>query len=68
MAPDAAADVFLPTLTTTLLLNTQKNCVRRKSSNMEATCLLHGDPIPACAWSYLHILKHNTPPDTPICA
>ena len=34
---------------------------------MEATCLLHGDPVPACSRRYLHICENNTPSDTPIC-
>ena len=52
----------------TMFLNTQKNCVRRESSTMEATGLLHGYPVPACARRYLHIWRNNVPPDTPICA
>ena len=53
--PDAAADVFLSTLTITLFLDTQNICVHRESSTMEATGLLHGYPVPACARRYLRI-------------
>ena len=35
---------------------------------MEATFLLHGDPVPACERHYPHLWKKNAPPDTPICA
>ena len=35
---------------------------------MEATGLIHGDPVPACARRYLHLWKSNAPPDTHICA
>ena len=64
---DAAADVFLATLAITLFLYTRNNCVRRESSTMEATVLLHVDPVPNCARRYLHLRKHSAPPNTPIC-
>ena len=50
-----------------MFLDTQNNCVRGESSTMEATCLLHGDPVPDCARRYLHLRKNNAPPDTSIC-
>ena len=34
---------------------------------MEATGLLHGDPVPDCARRYLHLWNNNAPPNTPIC-
>ena len=57
--PDTAADVFLSALAITLHLDTQKNCVRGEPYTIEATGLLHGDPVPACARCYLHLRKHN---------
>ena len=47
--PDSAVNLFLEASAITLVLDTQNNCVRRESSTMEATGLLHGDPVPACA-------------------
>ena len=62
---DAAANVFRAALVITLFLNTQNNCVRGESSTMEATDLLHGDPVPTCVRRYLHLQKENALPDTP---
>ena len=59
--PDAAADLFLSALATTLLLDTQNNCVHGGSSTMEAIGMLHGDPVPAFARHYLNLIKHNAP-------
>ena len=68
---DAATDMFLAALSITLFLDTQKNCVCRKSSIMEATCLLHGDPIPPVPGAtsiFVTTMHPPPPPDTPICA
>ena len=58
----AAADVFLVALSINLFLDTQNKFVRGESSIIEATGLLHRDPVPACARSYLHLQNKNTPP------
>ena len=65
--PDTDTDVFLATLEITLFLDNQKDCVCGESSTMESTCILHGDPVIACARRYLHLWNNNYPPDTPIC-
>ena len=59
--PDADADVLLAALEITMLLDNQNNCVHGESSTMEATGLLHGDPVPACDRRYLHIRNNNAP-------
>ena len=63
-APDAE---FLAAWAVTLFLDTQKNSVRGESSTMEATGLTNGDPVVAAAHRYLHLRRHNAPPETPIC-
>ena len=65
--PDADAKVFLAASAIILFLDTQKNCVCGEFSTMEATGLLHGEPVPACARLYLHIWNNNASPNTPIC-
>ena len=50
-----------------MFLDTQNNCVRGEYSTIEATGLIHGDPVPTCARRYLHLQNNNAPPDTPIC-
>ena len=63
--PDADAYVFLAALAITLFLDTQNNCLHGESSTMDSTCPLRGDPIPACAWRYLHLRNNNVLPNTP---
>ena len=63
--PEAAADVFLAALAINLFLDTQDSCVCWQSFAMEATGLLHWDPVPACARRYLHLWNNNAPSNTP---
>ena len=62
--PDAAAYLLLDALAITLLLDTQNNFVHGESSTMEATGMIHVDPVLACTRSYLHLWKKNAPPPT----
>ena len=65
---DAPDHIFLSTKAITLSLDTQKNSVRGESSSMEATGVLHGDPVSAAARRYLHLRANHAPPNTPICS
>ena len=64
---DTAANVFLVASAINPFLNNQKNCVPGETTTMEATGLLHGEPVQFCARRYLHLHKNNDPPNTPIC-
>ena len=63
---NAPANIFLQDWSVTFFLDTYKNCVRGASTIMEGTNLKHEEPISAVAWRFLHLLQHNSDPDTTI--
>ena len=67
MPHDAPDLVFLAVWAVMLFLDTQKNSVRGKSSTMKATGDAFVHPVVASAHHYLHLHRHQAPPDTPIC-
>ena len=64
---DSPDSVFLAAWAVMLFRDTQKNSVQGKSSTMEAIGDAFGDPVVAAGYRYLHLHRHQVPPDTPIC-
>ena len=63
---DSPAKVFLQAWAIKLFLDTQKNSIRSKSTNMGETDSKHRNLVSAAARSFLHIHQHNAEPEATI--
>ena len=63
---DTPDQTFLDVRVTTLLLDTQKNCVRGESTSIEATGLKNSKAVSTAAWPFIHLYSNGATPDNPI--